>query len=129
MFTDISVLGTGIRSGMRSISIPSRNANSTSKQAPFDSNQSGNTAIKLGENNYDQYELAIDEIITTNNLQPQFFHAKKGDILIWHANLLHGGSKINEANLTRKSMVAHYYAEDVLCYHEISQRPAIIKKA
>ena len=88
----------------------------------------GNTAIKLGENNYDQYELAIDEIIKTENLKPQFFHAKKGDILIWHANLLHGGSKINEVNLTRKSMVAHYYADGVLCYHEISQRPAIIKK-
>lgn len=87
----------------------------------------GNNALLIGEHNYDRYEEKIDSIIQQHNLQPHYFHAKKGDVLIWHANLLHGGSKINNASLTRKSMVAHYYADGVLCYHEISQRPAVIK--
>ncbi len=87
----------------------------------------GNNALKIGENNYDNYEQKIASVIKSNSLQPKTFLAKKGDVLFWHANLLHGGSAIKNPTLTRKSMVAHYYAKDVLCYHEISQRPAVIK--
>jgi len=87
----------------------------------------GNNALLIGEHNYDNYEDKIDAIIKQHHFKPQYFHAKKGDILIWHANLLHGGSPIHNPSLTRKSMVAHYYANGVLCYHEISQRPAVIK--
>lgn len=87
----------------------------------------GNNALIIGEHNYDHYEDKIAEVIKQHNFKPESFHAKKGDILIWHANLLHGGSAIADPTLTRKSMVAHYYAEGVLCYHEISQRPAVIK--
>jgi hypothetical protein len=87
----------------------------------------GNNALLIGENNYEHYEEKIEELIQQHNLQPQYFHAKKGDVLIWHANLLHGGSIIKNPALTRKSMVGHYYADGVLCYHEISQRPAVIK--
>ncbi len=86
----------------------------------------GNTGLTIGKNNYNHYEEKIEQLIKENNLQPQYFYAKKGDVLIWHANLLHGGSVINNKNLTRKSMVGHYYADGVLCYHDISQRPAVI---
>jgi phytanoyl-CoA hydroxylase len=33
----------------------------------------------------------------------------KGDVLIWHSLLLHGGAKILNHDLTRFSMVAHYF--------------------
>lgn len=33
--------------------------------------------------------------------------AKKGDVLIWHADLVHGGNPISQA-VTRKSIVTHY---------------------
>jgi ectoine hydroxylase len=89
---------------------------------------SGNNALFLGKNNYANYEEAIADVITKNNLTPAFFYAKKGDVFIWHANLLHGGSPITNPKQTRKSMVAHYYAQGVLCYHEISERPAILPK-
>lgn len=36
------------------------------------------------------------------------FLAKRGDILIWHADLAHGGSPIADPELTRKSLVGHY---------------------
>jgi ectoine hydroxylase-related dioxygenase (phytanoyl-CoA dioxygenase family) len=36
------------------------------------------------------------------------FGAKKGDVLIWHADLLHGGAKIEDPSSTRKSLVTHY---------------------
>jgi hypothetical protein len=34
--------------------------------------------------------------------------AKKGDVLIWHADLMHGGAPIEDPKRTRKSLVAHF---------------------
>jgi len=36
------------------------------------------------------------------------FMAKKGDVLIWHADLMHGGAPIQDRSRTRKSLVAHF---------------------
>jgi ectoine hydroxylase-related dioxygenase (phytanoyl-CoA dioxygenase family) len=36
------------------------------------------------------------------------FMAKRGDILVWHADLAHGGAPITDPRLTRKSLVGHY---------------------
>jgi len=89
---------------------------------------SGNTFFTIGENSNRRYEDKIAEVIAENGLQKQLFVAKRGDVLIWHANLLHGGSPITRPGATRKSMVCHYFAEGVFCYHEMSQRPALIKR-
>ncbi|HEX3990856.1 MAG TPA: phytanoyl-CoA dioxygenase family protein [Acetobacteraceae bacterium] len=40
-------------------------------------------------------------------LERKQFAAKRGDVLIWHADLVHGGSPVSE-RLTRKSIVTHY---------------------
>ena len=80
----------------------------------------------LGNEVYRNYEKGIEEKIKQQKLVPRVFKAKKGDILIWHANLLHGGSPIINPDSTRKSMVLHFYVEGVVCYHEISQRPALL---
>ncbi len=42
------------------------------------------------------------------NLELQTFLPKKGDILFWHAGLVHGGSEITSKDYTRKSLVTHY---------------------
>ncbi|WP_347302388.1 phytanoyl-CoA dioxygenase family protein [Croceibacterium sp. TMG7-5b_MA50] len=44
------------------------------------------------------------------------FLAKKGQALIWTANLLHGGSRQTDPHLTRWSQVTHYYFEDCIWY-------------
>lgn len=44
------------------------------------------------------------------------FLARKGDALIWCANLLHGGSPQHDPRLTRWSQVTHYYFEDCVYY-------------
>jgi hypothetical protein len=36
------------------------------------------------------------------------FLARKGDVLVWHADLAHGGAKIRDPAATRKSLVTHY---------------------
>ncbi len=83
------------------------------------------TKHKLGVKPYSAYEDKIAAVIAENKLEKKDFLAKKGDMLIWHANLLHGGNKVNVAGNTRESMVFHYYAKEVICYHEITQRPTL----
>ena len=83
------------------------------------------TKYRLGDKTYGDYEDKIAEVIQQNKLKKEVFLAKKGDLLIWHANLLHGGEPVLDKNATRKSMVFHYYAKDVICYHEITQRPTL----
>ncbi len=88
--------------------------------------ENGHTKWRLGNNSYKKYEDKIDDVIAQHRLKKEYFHAEKGDVLIWHANLLHGGSPIKQEGTTRKSMVAHYFCKGVICYHEISQRPALM---
>jgi len=85
------------------------------------------TAWLLGKKDYSAYEGMIQEKIEFHGLKKKIFLAKKGDILIWHANLFHGGNPQLDKQRTRKSMVFHYFGEDVICYHEITQRPALFK--
>ena len=78
----------------------------------------------LGKPSYSGYEDHVAEVIAKTNIEKEVFLAKKGDLLIWHANLLHGGNAMNNPELTRKSMVFHYYTKDAICFHEITQRPS-----
>jgi ectoine hydroxylase len=57
------------------------------------------------------------------------FTAEPGDVLLWHHNLMHGGSAIEREGATRRSLVAHYFATGVLCYHEVTERPALMPAA
>lgn len=88
--------------------------------------QSGNSRYRLGMKSYRNYEDYMAEKIQQSGLEKKLFTAEAGDVLIWHANLIHGGSPMIDKEKTRRSMVGHYYADDVFCYHEISQRAALI---
>ncbi|HBF20103.1 MAG TPA: phytanoyl-CoA dioxygenase, partial [Cryomorphaceae bacterium] len=81
--------------------------------------------LKMDSAPYNKYEERIEELLAKEELKSETFLPRKGDVLIWHANLLHGGSPVTNPDRTRKSMVLHYYAQDVICYHEISQRPTL----
>ena len=79
------------------------------------------------ENKEDSYSRRIGELVAELGLEPVEFYARKGDLLVWHANLLHGGRGIEREGATRKSLVAHYFGDGVLCYHESTERPALIR--
>jgi ectoine hydroxylase len=90
---------------------------------------SGNTRYTIGANSNRRYEDKIADVIAQTGLQPRYFMAQTGDILIWHSNLIHGGSPITATEpVTRRSMVCHYFGKNVICYHEMSQRPALLKQ-
>lgn len=100
-----------------------------SHKLPYLLNNDWNTnssLLSLGKHDYPDYEDMIEELLQKNQYPREELIAKKGDVLIWHANLVHGGTPINNPALTRKSMVVHYYASDVIKYHEITERPSLI---
>lgn len=82
--------------------------------------------LMLGDKGYGGYEQMLAEKVAAHGIQKKVFTAKKGDLLIWHANLLHGGEPHLDKARTRKSMVLHYFGARHICYHEITQRPALM---
>ena len=49
-----------------------------------------------------------DEQARLHGLAPRTFTAEKGEVLIWHAALRHGGGPVTDPNATRKSFVVHF---------------------
>lgn len=83
--------------------------------------------LMLGDKGYKGYEAMLEDKVKELNLKKEVFDCKKGDMLIWHANILHGGEPHTNKNKTRKSMVFHFFDENSVCYHEITQRPALFE--
>jgi ectoine hydroxylase-related dioxygenase (phytanoyl-CoA dioxygenase family) len=57
---------------------------------------------------YSYYEPEVAQ----RGLKAEEFCPKKGDLFIWHAQLYHGGGRINNRALTRRSMVNHFWTHD-----------------
>lgn len=51
----------------------------------------------------------IDSKIRELNLKPETYLGKRGDVLIWHGQLYHGGTPIKDPERTRKTIVTHYW--------------------
>ena len=49
-----------------------------------------------------------DEECKRRGLETKLFIAKRGEVLLWHSALLHGGGPVSDDRLTRKSFVVHY---------------------
>ncbi len=69
---------------------------------------------------HEKYEPRIQQVIGEYGLQPHYFHAQKGDTLIWHANLIHGGSPRRDFQLSRKALVCHFFVKGSFAYHDLS---------
>jgi phytanoyl-CoA hydroxylase len=55
-------------------------------------------------------DYMADEV-DRRGLEEQRFLAQKGDLFIWHALLLHGGSEICNPGLSRESLVTHFFTQ------------------
>jgi phytanoyl-CoA hydroxylase len=53
----------------------------------------------------------IQREIKKAGLKEETFLARKGDVFIWHSDLVHGGGAIQDPSKTRRSLVFHYYTE------------------
>jgi len=60
---------------------------------------------------YQEYDRVLKDTLRMceeSGLETKTFMAKKGDVLIWHADLMHGGAPIQDRQQTRKSLVTHF---------------------
>lgn len=62
------------------------------------------------------FEAVWRAMVDASGLPSEMFFARKGQALIWAANLLHGGSRQNDPTRTRWSQVTHYYFKDCVYY-------------
>ena len=69
-----------------------------------------------GVQHYPLYEAYIERMVQESKLEPTYGVIKKGQALVWAANLLHGGSSHRDKSRTRHSQVTHYYFEGCQYY-------------
>lgn len=90
--------------------------------SPEEFRQHGYAAVEA------KYEPHIDTLLANSRFERHVFTPRKGTVLIWHANLLHGGSPRTDLRPSRKSLVGHYFAQGAFCYHDLSGDPADVSR-
>jgi len=74
---------------------------------------------------YGEYERAVAAILRQGGLRPEEVLLRKGQAIVWSANLFHGATRIREPGRTRHSQATHYYFEDCLYYFPMESDPFV----
>jgi hypothetical protein len=72
---------------------------------------------------YEDYEDFVERLVEATGLQKVEVKLKKGEVLIWSAHLLHGGSPIRDPQRTRHSQVTHVFFAGCRYYIPVSSDP------
>lgn len=72
--------------------------------------------LRPGKRFYPRYEAWVREMIAAKGLVKEKPFVKRGQAIIWAANLLHGGDTISDPDSTRLSQVTHYYFDGCSYY-------------
>lgn len=67
---------------------------------------------------WDLYQSRANAQFSKAGLQSKLIHAKRGDTVIWHPHMPHGGSAIADMTRTRNSFVMHVMPKNTAVYHE-----------
>lgn len=76
-----------------------------------------NDQSKLHPGDFANY---LDKACEEAGLGKKTLLVRKGDVLLWHAALAHGGDEIRNPALTRKSYVCHYSSDKAYRHHRQS---------
>jgi hypothetical protein len=74
---------------------------------------------------YDVYNRFVGELLDESGLEKETVSLRRGQALIWSANLLHGGDPIGDPASTRKSQVTHCYFENCRYYSPLYSDPPL----
>jgi hypothetical protein len=69
---------------------------------------------------YGHYERFMIDLIEREGLKAEYGTIRRGEALVWSANLLHGGSPQRDKDRTRHSQVTHYFFEGCKYYSPLS---------
>jgi ectoine hydroxylase-related dioxygenase (phytanoyl-CoA dioxygenase family) len=67
--------------------------------------------LEASSDQYAEYELHIERLIARERLEPRHGTIRKGQAIVWAANLLHGGAPQEDRTRSRHSQVTHYFFE------------------
>ena len=65
---------------------------------------------------YPEYEKFVAALMAAHGFEARRLHVRRGNVLIWSSNIVHGGTRIADPARTRQSQVTHYYFADCIYY-------------
>lgn len=77
----------------------------------------------LGYQHYPDYEAHIESLVEREGLMAERGRVARGEVFIWHGNLLHGGGSHPDRSRTRHSQVTHYFFEGCRYYTPMNSSP------
>lgn len=83
--------------------------------------------LEAGYQQYPQYEEAVENLIAEHGYTPEYGVVAKGQAIIWHANVLHGGAHQRNMSRSRHSQVTHFFFEGCKYYTPMESAPGKIK--
>jgi phytanoyl-CoA hydroxylase len=78
----------------------------------FDWGDGSIVKTKDGKISGSKFAEFLDERMKRANINPVTFCPRRGDVLIWHGNLPHTGTRVRDMSMTRKSYVTHFSSVD-----------------
>ena len=67
---------------------------------------------------WESYQSRLMEACLERGLSVEPIHVQKGDVVIWHPQLPHGGGQIKDLSKTRHSLVMHVTPKGTPVYHQ-----------
>lgn len=67
---------------------------------------------------YHVFDQAIRDLIEAEGYERLVYRPKAGQILVWHENLIHGGSPRLDTTRARLSVVSHYFAKGSIGFYD-----------
>jgi len=64
-----------------------------------------------------EFDAYMKNQLAIRGISSQEFTAQPGDVLIWHAQLFHGGTPILDESRRRRSLVTHYFRKQDYLHH------------
>lgn len=83
--------------------------------------RAGELGLKKVRSDYSSYavfDAAIRRHVEAHGFRRTAYRPKKGQILVWHENLVHGGNPRRDKSLARRSIVSHYFARGAIAYYD-----------
>lgn len=74
--------------------------------------------VDVDYSSYVVFARAIDNLVSDGGFERVVYRPKAGQILVWHENLVHGGSRRIDRDKTRLSIVSHYFAKGSVAYYD-----------
>jgi ectoine hydroxylase-related dioxygenase (phytanoyl-CoA dioxygenase family) len=77
---------------------------------------------KVGDGDWSEFGRRVvsrwEALAEAGQFEKIIYRPNAGTVLIWHENLMHGGSRRNDVSLSRRSIVSHYFAEGSVAFYD-----------